>query len=374
MKKVLFIGRDGTLIRESPGDSQIDSLEKIEFIPAVFRSLYYIRKNLEYELVMVTSKSGLGTTLLPEQQFHKIQQNILKAFENEGILFDDILIDRSLAEEEAITGNPDLEMLSKYLNPDYDLQHSFVIGGRITDIELAKKLGSKAILLGSETMSAELEKSGLTPTCVLLTDSWERVVEAVALGIRSFSRERITNESKVFVGLNLDAQDEDQISTGLGFFDHLLGQLAKHAGIHLDINVEGDLHIDEHHTVEDTAITLGEAFSLALGEKRGIERYGFALPMDDCMAQVLIDFGGRPWLVWNAEFKREKIGEMPTEMFMHFFKSFADGAKCNLHIDARGENEHHKIEAIFKAAARAIKMAIQRNPFEYKLPSTKGLL
>ncbi|MBN2480840.1 MAG: bifunctional histidinol-phosphatase/imidazoleglycerol-phosphate dehydratase HisB [Bacteroidales bacterium] len=374
MKRVLFIDRDGTLIREPQPDFQVDSLEKLEFMASVFRSLHYIVRNLDYELVMVTNQDGLGTDAFPEEKFNKVQQKMLKTFENEGIVFDDILIDRSLPGDRSPLRKPGTGMLAGYKNAGYDLQKSFVIGDRMTDLELAGNLGSKAILFGSQITKNEVEQAGLGSTCVLITDSWEKIVEMVALGIRSVSWERITNESKVMVELDLDGNGEGHISTGIGFFDHLLSQLARHSGITMHVKVEGDLHVDEHHTIEDTAISIGEAFSMALGEKRGMDRYGFVLPMDDCMAQVLIDFGGRSWLIWNAEFKREKIGEMPTEMFMHFFKSFADGAKCNLQITAGGNNEHHKIEAIFKATARAIKMAIKRDPFEYRLPTTKGML
>ncbi|MBN1159407.1 MAG: bifunctional histidinol-phosphatase/imidazoleglycerol-phosphate dehydratase HisB [Bacteroidales bacterium] len=374
MKRVLFIDRDGTLIREPQPDRQVDSLEKLEFMPAVFRSLYYIVSNLDYQLVMVTNQDGLGTDSFPEEQFNKVQQKMLTAFENEGIVFDDILIDRGLPADRSASGKPATGLLTGYMNADYDLKNSFVIGDRMTDLELAGNLGTKAILYSSRITDQEVEKAGLRPICSLITDSWERVVEVVALGIRSVSRERITNESHIRIDLDLDGKGEDRISTGLGFFDHLLSQLSRHSGVTMHLEAKGDLHVDEHHTIEDTAIAIGEAFHKALGEKRGMERYGFVLPMDDCMAQVLIDFGGRSWLTWNVAFKREKIGEMPTEMFMHFFKSFADAAKCNLQITAEGDNEHHKIESVFKATARAIRMAIKRNPFEYRLPTTKGTL
>ncbi len=374
MKSILFIGCDGILIRKSPPDCRVDSFENLEFMPAVFRCLYYIMKNLNYKLVMVANQEGADYSSLPRKKFSKVQQKILKAFENEEIVFDDILIDRSIPVGQSATQKTGKGLLTRYLNEDYDLQGSFVIGNSKEDVELAKNLGSKAILFGPQSMKQELEQAELASTCILITDNWEQVVEMVALGIRSVTRERITNESKVLVELNLDGTGKDHISTGLGFFDHLISQLARHSGINMTIEVKGDLHVDEHHSIEDTAITLGEAFNIALGDKRGMERYGFALPMDDCMAQVLIDFGGRSWLIWNTEFKREKIGDMPAEMFMHFFKSFADAAKCNLQITAEGNNEHHKIEAIFKAMAKAIKMAVKRNPFEYKLPTTKGLL
>lgn len=374
MKSVLFIDCDGTLIRESLSDCKVNSLENLEFMPAVFRCLYYIVKNLDYELVMLASQEGADYSSLANKKSSKVQQTILKAFENEDIVFDDVLVDRSFPIDQSTTRKSAKGSLTRYLNEDYNLQRSFVIGNSKADVELAKNLGSKAILFGPQNMKQELEKAGLASTCVLITDDWEQVVEMVALGIRFVSRKRITNESKVLVELNLDGTGQDHISTGLGFFDHLISQLARHSGVNLTVEVKGDLHIDEHHSIEDAAITLGEAFNIALGDKRSMERYGYALPMDDCMAQVLIDFGGRSWLIWNTEFKREKIGDMPTEMFMHFFKSFADAAKCNLQITAGGNNEHHKIEAIFKATAKAIKMAIKRNPFEYKLPTTKGLL
>lgn len=374
MKRVLFIDRDGTLIRESLPDCKANSLENLEFMPAVFRCLYYIVKNLDYELVMFANREGTDYSSLPGEKFSKVQQTILKAFENEGIVFDDILDVRNFPVDHSTIRKSGKGLLTRYLNGDYDLQESFVIGTSIADVELAKTLGSKAILFGPQKMKQELEQASLASTCILITDNWELVVETVALDIRSVSRERITNESKVLVELNLDGTGKDHISTGLGFFDHLLSQLARHSGINMTVEVKGDMHVDEHHSIEDTAITVGEAFNIVLGDKRGMERYGFALPMDDCMAQVLIDFGGRSWLIWNAEFKREKIGDMPTEMFIHFFKSFADAAKCNLQITAGGNNEHHKIEAIFKATAKAIKMAVKRNPFEYKLPTTKGLL
>jgi imidazoleglycerol-phosphate dehydratase/histidinol-phosphatase len=374
MKKALFIDRDGTLILEPQPDLQVDTLEKLEFVPAVFRNLHYIRQHLDYELVMVTNQDGLGTDRYPEEDFNRVQQKMLRAFENEGVIFDDILIDRSLPEDEAETRKPRLGMLEKYLGGDYDLKHSYVIGDRITDVGLAANLGAKAILLGSGVQWKDFEDTGLEEVCCLITENWDQVAEMVSFGMRSVDKVRKTGETEVHVKLNLDGTGRDRISTGIGFFDHLLSQLAKHSGVDLDVEVNGDLHVDEHHTIEDTAITLGEAFQEALGEKRGLARYGFALPMDDCMAHVLIDFGGRSWLVWKAAFSREKIGEMPTEMFMHFFKSFSDGARCNLHITAEGSNEHHKIEAIFKATARTIRMALRRDLLDQTPPSTKGAL
>jgi imidazoleglycerol-phosphate dehydratase / histidinol-phosphatase len=371
MKKVLFIDRDGTLIQEPPEDFQVDSLEKLEFIPGVFRNLYFIRKYLDYELVMVTNQDGLGTASFPEEVFRPVQVKMLKAFENEGIVFDNILIDSSLPGENAPTRKPRLGMLGQYLKEPYDLQNSWVIGDRQTDIELARNLGTRAILF---TADPGVVDAGIAASCSLITHSWDDIFAKIAQGIRTAHIERKTGETAIVADLNLDGTGKYEITTGLGFFDHMISQLARHSGCDLKVIVKGDLEVDEHHTIEDTALTLGEAFYNALGNKRGIERYGYALPMDDCQAQVLIDFGGRPWLVWEAEFNREKIGEMPTEMFMHFFKSFSDAARCNLNISARGTNEHHKIEAIFKALARAIKMAIHRDVFSYDLPTTKGIL
>ncbi len=374
MKKALFIDRDGTLIVEPPVDFQVDSLEKLEFIPAVFRNMYYIGHNLDFELVIVSNQDGMGSASYPEKHFQIVQEKFLKAFKNEGIYFDDILIDSSLPEENAPTRKPRTGMLERYMAGDYDLENSYVIGDRITDVELAKNLGAKAIFFTSDDFSGELKKKDLTSSCVLQTDSWDRIYEFLAGKERSAKVERKTAETDVKVELKLDGTGKTEISTGVGFFDHMLDQIARHSGCDLKINTKGDIQVDEHHTIEDTALALGEAFRRALGDKRGIERYGFALPMDDCMARVLIDFGGRNWLVWEAEFKREMVGEMPTEMFFHFFKSFSDEAKCNLNIHAEGNNEHHKIEAIFKAFARAIKMAIKRDVFNYELPSTKGVL
>lgn len=372
-KKALFIDRDGTLISE-PADEQIDSLEKLEFIPGVFRNLYQIRRNLSYELVIVSNQDGLGTVSFPEETFWPAHNKMIKAFENEGIWFDDQLFDRSFPEQHAPTRKPGTGLLGKYLDGSYDLANSFVIGDRLTDVQLAKNLGAKAILINDGSLSERLRESGLEQTCVLVTTNWDEIYARVAAPERTALVERNTRETRIRVELNLDGTGKGAITTGLGFFDHMLDQIARHAGIDLTINVDGDLHVDEHHTIEDTALALGEAFKKALGDKRGIERYGYCLPMDDCLAQVVIDFGGRPWLVWDATFNREKIGEMPTEMFFHFFKSFADTSLSNINIKAEGQNEHHKIEGIFKALARAIKMAIRKDVFNFELPSTKGTL
>ncbi|MGV8138434.1 MAG: bifunctional histidinol-phosphatase/imidazoleglycerol-phosphate dehydratase HisB [Mangrovibacterium sp.] len=372
-KKALFIDRDGTLISE-PADEQIDSLEKLEFIPGVFRNLYQIRRNLSYELVIVSNQDGLGTVSFPEETFWPAHNKMIKAFENEGIWFDDQLFDRSFPEQHAPTRKPGTGLLGKYLDGSYDLANSFVIGDRLTDVQLAKNLGAKAILINDGSLSERLRESGLEQTCVLVTTNWDEIYARVAAPERTALVERNTRETRIRVELNLDGTGKGAITTGLGFFDHMLDQIARHAGIDLTVNVDGDLHVDEHHTIEDTALALGEAFKKALGDKRGIERYGYCLPMDDCLAQVAIDFGGRPWLVWDAAFNREKIGEMPTEMFFHFFKSFADTSLSNINIKAEGQNEHHKIEGIFKALARAIKMAIRKDVFNFELPSTKGTL
>lgn len=372
-KKALFIDRDGTLIFE-PKDEQIDSLEKLEFIPKVFRNLFFIRKNLDYELVIVSNQDGLGTASFPKETFWPTHQKMLRAFENEGIIFDDILIDRSFPADNAPTRKPRTGLLTNYLNGDYDLHNSFVIGDRLTDIELAKNLGAKGILINPGDLAEELEKQNLASHCVLVSDDWDDIYACVAAPVRTAEVKRNTKETNIRVKLNLDGNGVCSISTGLHFFDHMLNQIGRHAGVDLEIDVKGDLEVDEHHTIEDTALALGEVFRTALGNKKGIQRYGFCLPMDDCLAMAAIDFGGRPWLVWDTEFKREKVGDMPTEMFMHFFKSFSDAAQCNLNIKAEGNNEHHKIEAIFKALAKAIKMAVQRDLFNFELPSTKGML
>ena len=374
MKRVLFIDRDGTLIVEPPEDFQVDSLEKLEFMPGVFRNLYFIRKNFDYELVIVSNQDGLGTVSYPYEAFEKVQNKILKAFKNEGIEFDSIFIDPSLPEENSENRKPRTGMLKKYMTGEYDLKNSFVIGDRITDIELAKNLGCKAILIGDESKKKLIDDSNLKDFCVLITQHWDDIYLYLLKQQRFAEVTYETTETNVEVKIYIDGTGKSDINTGIGFFDHMLHQIAKHSGVDLFINVKGDLHVDEHHTIEDTAIALGKAFAIALSNKKGIERYGFVLPMDDALATIAIDFSGRSWLVWNAEFKREKIGEMPTEMLMHFFKSFADNASCNIYIKAEGENEHHKAEAIFKAFGKAIKNAIKREPFNFELPSTKGKL
>ena len=378
MKKILFIDRDGTIVLEPEG-YQLDSLEKLEFYPKAFQYLSKIANELDFELVMVTNQDGLGTDSFPENTFWPTQNFILKAFENEGVVFDNICVDRSFPEDNAPTRKPRTGMLTQYIdNPNYDLAGSYVIGDRLTDIELAKNLGSKAIFMnetdgaGSDEISTKREE--LDAVIELQSLDWKTIYEFLKLKDRSATISRKTNETDIFINLNLDGTGKSKIETGLAFFDHMLDQIARHGQMDLEIIVKGDLEVDEHHTIEDTAIALGEAFSKALGNKLGIERYGFCLPMDDCLSQVAIDFGGRNWLVWNAEFKREMVGKMPTEMFLHFFKSFSDGAKANINIKAEGENEHHKIEAIFKAFAKAIKVAVKRDPEKMILPSTKGML
>lgn len=374
-KKALFIDRDGTLVIEPPVDYQLDSLEKLEFYPKVIRNLYFIRKHLDFEFVMVTNQDGLGTDSFPEETFWPAHNKMLKTFEGEGITFDDILIDRSFPEEHSPNRKPGTGMLKQYMNGDYDLSASFVIGDRLTDMQLAANLGAKGIWL---TDDDEVSKSLLAQhpeiSPVIITKDWDRVSEYLFAGERTAKVKRTTKETDIDVYVNLDGKGKTDISTGLGFFDHMLEQIGKHSGIDLSVNVKGDLNVDEHHTIEDTALALGEAIYKALGEKRGIERYGYSLPMDDCLCSVALDFGGRPWLVWDAEFKREKIGDMPTEMFLHFFKSLSDSARMNLNIKAEGQNEHHKIEGIFKALARSIKMAIKRDIYNYQLPSTKGVI
>ena len=374
MKKVLFIDRDGTLIRESPGDFQVDSIEKLEFMPSVFRNLFMIRKKLDYELVMVTNQDGLGTKSFPEETFWPVHNKMVRAFENEGITFDDQLIDRSFPEDNAPTRKPRLGMMTKYLGGTYDMAQSFVIGDRLTDIEMAKNMGARGILVGTADLANDIKNAGLQETCVLITENWDEVYEMIAANNRHARVVRKTSETEIQVSVELDGKGAAKVKTGLGFFDHMLDQIARHSGCNLTINVKGDLQVDEHHTIEDTALALGEAFLNALGDKTGIGRYGFMLPMDDCLAQVAVDFSGRSWLVWEVEFKREKIGDVPTEMFVHFFKSFADAARCNLNIKANGSNEHHKIEAVYKAFARALRMAIQKDNYSEQLPSTKGLL
>lgn len=375
MKRALFIDRDGTLVLEPPLDYQLDSLEKLEFYPGVFRNLYFIRKNLDFEFVMVTNQDGLGTPSFPEDTFWPAHNKMIKTLEGEGIRFDNVCIDPSLPEENSPNRKPRTGMLTGYLSGDYDLSSSYVIGDRLTDVELAKNLGAKAIwLYGGDDADALLKEKGLEDWCVLSTSDWDKVTEFLFAGERRATVQRTTKETDILVTVNLDGRGRTDISTGLGFFDHMLDQIGKHSGIDLVIQVKGDLNVDEHHTIEDTAIALGEALYKALGSKRGIERYGYCLPMDDCLCSVALDFGGRSWLVWDASFKREKVGDMPTEMFLHFFKSLSDAAKMNLNIKAEGENEHHKIEGIFKALARAVKMAIKRDIYKFELPSTKGII
>lgn len=356
MQKILFIDRDGTLIEE-PRDEQIDSFEKLKFLRGVFRNLGFIRQHLDFKLVMVSNQDGLGTSSFPEDTFWPVHNFILQTLEGEGITFDDILIDRHFPEDCSPMRKPGTGMLTHYINNEaYDMAGSYVIGDRETDARLAENLGCKALILGREGMD------------------WDKIAEILFAGERTAEVKRTTKETDILVKLNLDGSGKTDISTGLGFFDHMLDQIGKHGMMDLTIHTQGDLHVDEHHTIEDTAIALGECIGKALGDKRGIERYGYCLPMDDCLCQVALDFGGRPWLVWDAAFRREKIGEMPTEMFLHFFKSLSDAAKMNLNIKAEGENEHHKIEGIFKALARSLKMAVRRDIYHFELPSTKGTL
>ena len=374
MKKVLFIDRDGTLALE-PENYQLDALDKLVFYPGVFQYLGRIAKELDYELVMVTNQDGLGTDSFPEDTFWPTHDFMITALKNEGINFSEVLIDKSLPADNAPTRKPKTGMLTTYLdNADYDLGNSFVIGDRLTDMELAANLGAKGILLQNDARMATAIPEALANAIALKTTAWSDIYTLLKAGGRRISHERKTKETAIEIDLNLDGTGESSIDTGIAFFDHMLDQLARHGGVDLKLTTKGDLEIDEHHTIEDTAIALGEAFGKALGDKLGIERYGFCLPMDDCLAQVSLDFGGRAWLMWNAKFKRELIGKMPTEMFFHFFKSFADGAKANLNIKAEGHNEHHKIEAIFKAFAKAIRAAIKRDAEKLVLPSTKGQL
>lgn len=370
-QKILFIDRDGTLIVEPLPDRQIDSLEKLSFIPKCITSLAKISTELDYSFVMVSNQDGLGTISFPEETFWPAHNKMTQTLEGEGIVFSDTLIDRSFEHENLPTRKPGTGMLGAYMQGDYDLKNSYVIGDRLTDVKLAKNLGSKAILIGNPE---NYDDKSLLEYASLITEDWNEIYLFLRFPNRITEVRRTTKETDINIRLNLDGTGKTNISTGLGFFDHMLDQLGKHSGIDLDIHVQGDLHIDEHHTIEDTALALGEAFLKALGDKMGIERYGFTLPMDDVLAQVAIDFSGRNWLVWEAEFKREKIGDMPTEMFYHFFKSFTDTSKSNLNIKVEGENEHHKIEAIFKALAKAIKMAVRRDPKNTSLPSTKGVL
>lgn len=378
MKKVLFIDRDGTLAIEPPLDYQLDSFEKLEFYPKVFQYLGKIAKELDFELVMVTNQDGLGTDSFPEATFWPVHNFLIKTFKKEGIVFTEQIIDKTFSKDNASTRKPNTGLLTHYFSESYDLENSFVIGDRLTDIELAKNLGAKGIFINDYNTEGEDEitvaKEELRQFISLETNDWSAIYEFLKVKERTGRSTRNTNETKIEIDVNLDGTGKSTIATGIAFFDHMLDQIARHGQLDLNIQVQGDLEVDEHHTIEDTAIALGELFAKTLGNKLGIERYGFCLPMDDCLAQVAIDFGGRNWLVWEADFKREMVGKMPTEMFMHFFKSFTDGAKCNLNIKAEGTNEHHKIEAIFKAFAKAIKMAVKRDVEKMILPSTKGML
>jgi len=376
-KNVLFIDRDGTLIKETV-DEQIDAFEKMVFYPKVFTYMAKIAKELDFELVIITNQDGLGTDSFPEETFWPVHNFIMKAFENEGVVFNEVFLDRTFPHENAPTRKPGTALLQKYFSEEYDLENSFVIGDRLTDVELAKNLGSKAIFINDDTQlgtnEITVQKEELNSIIALETNDWKAIYEFLKLDARTAEITRKTNETDISIKLNLDGVGKSDMDTGIAFFDHMLDQIARHGQMDLSVKVKGDLEVDEHHTIEDTAIALGEVFSKALGNKLGIERYGFCLPMDDCLAQVAIDFGGRNWLVWEADFKREMIGKMPTEMFYHFFKSFTDGAKANLNIKAEGTNEHHKIEAIFKAFAKAIKVAVKQDTDKMILPSTKGKL
>jgi imidazoleglycerol-phosphate dehydratase/histidinol-phosphatase len=379
LKRILFIDRDGVLINEAPPSYQLDSFDKLVFYPHVFEYLGRIAREFDYELVMVTNQDGLGTASFPEDTFWPVHDHVIRSLQGEGIHFSAVHIDRTFPADNAPTRKPGTGMLTRYLNNDqYDIENSYVIGDRITDMQLAKNLGCKGIWLKTDAALGAAEITGtvsaLQSTVVRETTQWADVYQFLKLGLRHVVHERNTNETQIKIDLNIDGSGRAAIITGLGFFDHMLEQIARHGKMDLTVRANGDLHIDEHHTIEDTGIALGEAFAQALADKRGMERYGFALPMDEADAKVLIDFGGRNWIVWNATFKRERIGEMPTEMFFHFFKSFSDAARCNLSIECHGDNEHHKIEAIFKAFAKAIRMAVKRDPLSNYLPSTKGVL
>jgi len=371
-KKVLFIDRDGTIIIEPSVTYQVDNVEQIEFLPAVIRNLYFIRTKLDFEWALVTNQDGLGTDVYPQENFDAVQGKFLQILKNEGVEFDKIFIDTSFPEDKLSTRKPGTAMLTEYFSDKYDLGGSFVIGDRITDVELAKNLGCKAIFISNDEKI--LTEKQLVEYCALQTTNWSRIAEFLFAGERTATVKRTTKETDILVELNLDGSGKCQIDTGLKFFDHMLEQIGKHSGSDLKIIVKGDLEVDEHHTIEDTALALGEVLNKALGNKRGIERYGFTLPMDDCLCSVALDFGGRPWLVYVAEFKREYVGDLPTEMILHFFKSLSDAARMNLNIKAEGDNEHHKIEGIFKGLAKAIKMAVKRDIYKYELPSTKGVL
>lgn len=371
-KRVLFIDRDGTIIVEPSVTYQVDTLEQLEFLPSVLRNLHFIRHKLDFEWAMVTNQDGLGTSVYPQKNFDNVQRKMVQTLINEGIYFDKIFIDKSFPEDNLPTRKPGVGMLKNYFSDEYDLANSFVIGDRLTDVELAKNLGCKAILISADENI--VESNDLVEYCALQTTDWDRITDFLFAGQRTAKVERKTQETDILVEIDLDGSGKTEISTGLKFFDHMLDQIGRHSGADLKIIVKGDLEVDEHHTIEDTAIALGEALLSALGNKRGIERYGFTLPMDDCLCSVVLDFGGRPWLVYDAEFKREYVGDMPTEMLLHFFKSLSDAARMNLNIKAEGDNEHHKIEGIFKAFAKSIKMAVKRDIYHYQLPSTKGKL
>lgn len=371
-KKVLFIDRDGTIIVEPPVTFQVDTLEQMEFLPAVLRNLHFIHQKLDFEWALVTNQDGLGTPANPQENFDSIQAKFLQTLANEDITFDKIFIDKSYPEDNLPTRKPGTAMLTEYFSDEYDLTGSFVIGDRYTDVELAKNLSCKAIFISNN--ADILKEKGLTEYCALQTTDWNAVTEFLFAGERTATVKRTTKETDILIELNLDGSGKCNINTGLKFFDHMLEQIGKHSGSDLTIKVKGDLEVDEHHTIEDTAIALGEAFGKALGNKRGIERYGFYLPMDDCLCSVALDFGGRAWIVFDTEFKREYIGDLPTEMIYHFFKSFSDAARMNLNIKAEGDNEHHKLEGIFKALAKSIKMAVKRDIYQFELPSTKGML
>ncbi len=373
-KRVIFLDRDGTLIKEPPDDYQIDTLEKLEFIPGVFRNLYKLRQYTNYELVLVSNQDGLGTESFPENEFQLPHDKFITAFKNEGVEFDAVHIDPSLPEEHSPNRKPETGMLTSYMKEEYDLEKSFVIGDRLTDIELAKNLGARGILYTEADMIKTVSQKGLSSHTALVSDDWDEIYSFLRSDMRKSKVKRVTGETEISVELSLDGEGKTDISTGLGFFDHMLDQLGRHGGLDLTIKAMGDLQVDEHHTIEDTALTLGETLLEALGNKRGIERYAFVLPMDDALASVALDFGGRPWIEWKVDFKREKIGDVPTEMFFHFFKSFADAARCNLTIEATGNNEHHKIESIFKGFAKAIGKAVKLDLESNRLPTTKGKL